>query len=469
MGGSARLRSSRGFPLAVALTALVAVSAPAAGQNNGLDVTTARYFRAGSNQTVVDAFCRVPLTAVSALGGAASSGAAFRFEVTVRDSNGLALLKRSWIDPVQGSLLGIRGASTGEHLNFRVAPGRYSLEVTVTDSATGLVTRGRTTFAGYKGGIGASDLLLGTGLRAPSSAADTVARAGEIFNGALFIQTSGAPTLTPTQTQLSYYLELYPGRAESLSVNARVLDAGGKQIIAAQPQKLGIAASGGITYGILDLAGLPEGPYRLEVTATGDSAMVRSAPFTMAPLETAVAVGNASDVATEDVFSDKTEAGLDSLYAPLVYLMSSQESGQYSGLTVDGKRRWLRDFWARRNPAGGAGRSALMDQYYARVNEANSRFKEGGAAGAAGWRTDRGRIFILYGQADERLDRRNNGTTNPYEVWKYTRDRNLKYVFMDLTRFGNYTLIWTNDRKEQIRPNWEDLLGTDGVNDVNNF
>jgi hypothetical protein len=110
-----------------------------------------------------------------------------------------------------------------------------------------------------------------------------------------------------------------------------------------------------------------------------------------------------------------------------------------------------------------------MDQYYARVNEANSRFKEGGAAGAAGWRTDRGRIFVLYGPPDERLDRRNSGSTNPYEVWKYTQDRNLKYVFMDLTRFSNYTLIYTNDRREQSRPDWMDLLGTDGVTDVDNF
>ena len=453
----------------MALTALVAVSAPARGQNNGLDVTTARYYRAQSRQTVVDAFCRVPLTAVSALGGAATSGAAFRFAVTVRDSSGLALLQRSWTERVQGSLLGVRGASTGEYVNFRVTPGRYSLEATVTDSATGLVTHGRTTFAGFGGGVGASDLLLGTGLRAPASAGDTVPRAGEIFNGALFVQTSGAPTLTPTQTQLAYYLELYPGRAESLGVKARVLDAGGTQVIAAQPQQVAVGATGGITYGILDLAGLPPGPYRLEVTATGDSAMLRTATFTMVGLETAQSVATASDVATEDVFSDKTEAGLDSLYAPLVYLMNSQETGQYSGLTVDGKRRWMRDFWARRNPAGGAGRSAQMDQYYARVNEANSRFKEGGAAGAAGWRTDRGRIFVLYGQPDERLDRRNSGTTNPYEVWKYTRDRNLKYVFMDLTRFGNYVLIYTNDRREQSRPNWQDLLGTDGVTDVDNF
>ena len=280
----------------------------------------------------------------------------------------------------------------------------------------------------------------------------------------LFIQTSGSPTLTPQQTQLSYYLELYPGRAESLSVTARVLDKTGAQVIAAQPQQVAVGAAGGLTYGIIDLAGLPEGAYRLEVRAVGDSAMARTATFTMAGLETAATVAGAGELGTEDLFTEKTEAGLDSLYAPLVYLMSSQESGEYSGLTVDAKRRWLRAFWERNGR-----NTAFEQQYYARVNEANTRFREGGAAGSAGWRSDRGRIFILYGPPDEQLDRRNSGTTNPYQVWKYTQNRNLKYVFMDLTRFGNFTLIYTNDRREQTRPNWMDLLGTDGVTDVNNF
>jgi GWxTD domain-containing protein len=248
-----------------------------------------------------------------------------------------------------------------------------------------------------------------------------------------------------------------------------VVDARGTQVIAAQPQQVAVGGTAGVTYGILDLAGLPAGPYRLEVAATGDSTVVRGAAFSMAGFETAASVADVADNVGDDALTDKSEAGLDSLYAPLVYLLTSQETGQYSGLTVDGKRRWLRDFWARRKPGGEAARNALMDQYYARVNEANSRFKEGGATGAAGWRTDRGRIFILYGPPDERLDRRSSPTTNPYEVWKYTQDRNLKYVFMDLTRFGNYTLIYTSDRREQSRPNWQDLLGADGVTDVNNF
>jgi hypothetical protein len=40
---------------------------------------------------------------------------------------------------------------------------------------------------------------------------------------------------------------------------------------------------------------------------------------------------------------------------------------------------------------------------------------------------------------------------------------------MDLTRFGNYALIYTDDRREPSRPNWEELLGTEAVQDVQRF
>ena len=70
---------------------------------------------------------------------------------------------------------------------------------------------------------------------------------------------------------------------------------------------------------------------------------------------------------------------------------------------------------------------------------------------------------------DEVLARPQAGNTNPYEVWKYTRGRPLKYVFWDQTQFGNYALIWTNDRREPSRPNWQELLGPEGVLDVERF
>jgi GWxTD domain-containing protein len=149
--------------------------------------------------------------------------------------------------------------------------------------------------------------------------------------------------------------------------------------------------------------------------------------------------------------------------------MNESEKGVYPGLTVEGKRTYLRQFWSRRDPSPGTARNEVQEDFYTRIAEANRRYREGGAAQIPGWRTDRGRIFIRYGAPDEMLQRPEAGSTRPYEAWKYTRNRVLKYVFLDQTGFGNYALIWTDDRREPSRPNWEALLGPEGVQDVMRF
>jgi GWxTD domain-containing protein len=141
----------------------------------------------------------------------------------------------------------------------------------------------------------------------------------------------------------------------------------------------------------------------------------------------------------------------------------------YNTLTPDGKRNFLRRFWAKRDPTAGTPRNEAYDEFYTRIADANRRFREGGVADVPGWRTDRGRIFIKYGPPQEVMRRPQAGSTLPYEVWKYTRGRLLKYVFLDQTQFGNYALIWTDDRREPSRPNWEALLGPEGAQDVERF
>jgi GWxTD domain-containing protein len=149
--------------------------------------------------------------------------------------------------------------------------------------------------------------------------------------------------------------------------------------------------------------------------------------------------------------------------------MTDQERGLYPGLTVTGKRAYLRQFWARRDPTPGTPANEAREDFYGRIAVANRRYGEGGNAEVPGWRTDRGRIFIRLGLPDEVLSRPQAGNTFPYEVWKYTRGRLRKYVFADLTRFGNYALIYTDDRQEPSRPDWEGLLGPDAVLEVLRF
>ena len=149
--------------------------------------------------------------------------------------------------------------------------------------------------------------------------------------------------------------------------------------------------------------------------------------------------------------------------------MTPDERGVYPGLTPEGKRSYLRQFWKKRDPTPGTARNEAEDQFYATVAAANREFREGGAAAVPGWRTDRGRIYIRYGPPDEVLDRGQAGSTRPYVVWKYTARKRQRYVFLDATSLGNYELIWTDDRRESSRPDWQTLLGAAAVDEVQRF
>jgi GWxTD domain-containing protein len=246
-----------------------------------------------------------------------------------------------------------------------------------------------------------------------------------------------------------------------------VLSDSGKQIVAAAPETMTIGAGGGVASRVIDLAGLPPGRYQAEVKVGGPDSVTRVARFGMTGFESVAEAAAVVDAGEWPGAS--SEAQLDSAYEPLVYLMSGEEQGVYSGLTLDGKRKWMRQFWARRDPTPGTSRNEERDRFYAAIGEANRRFREGGASQVPGWRTDRGRIFVKYGTPDETLERRQAGSTNPYDCWKYTRTRAMKFVFMDLTGFGNYVLIYTNDQHESGRPNWQDLLGPEALLDVQRF
>jgi GWxTD domain-containing protein len=195
--------------------------------------------------------------------------------------------------------------------------------------------------------------------------------------------------------------------------------------------------------------------------------MLRWLPLAFLPV--ILAAQQHDTIPAGDMFSTRSEASLDSLYGPLVYLMRADERGRYGALSTDAKRTYLRGFWKRRDQTPDTPRNEAMEDFYGRVAKINRAFREGGAAEVPGWRTDRGRVYLRNGPPDAILSRPQPGATNPYEVWRYTRGRERKFVFLDLTRFGNYSLIWTNDRFEASRPDWYLLLGSEAVEDVRRF
>src|SRR5207253_1369880 len=130
-------------------------------------------------------------------------------------------------------------------------------------------------------------------------------------------------------------------------------------------------------------------------------------------------------------------------------------------LSPDAMRRFLAGYWSRVDPTPGTPKNELLEEYTRRVEYANRTFTERDI-GRPGVRTDRGRIYLKYGAPDDRLARPLSAK-GAIEVWKFTRQRNLKYAFLDETGFQHFNLVYTTDPNERSAPDWETRIADQQV------
>jgi GWxTD domain-containing protein len=121
----------------------------------------------------------------------------------------------------------------------------------------------------------------------------------------------------------------------------------------------------------------------------------------------------------------------------LQYLMSENEFDDFMGLSNKEKRKAFEDFWKKRDPTPLTAYNEAMAEYYSRCDHAMESFST--LSQANGTKTDRGRIYILYGPPT-RTDRVLNLNTAPQETWYYDAIQ-IKFVFVDQSRSGNYKLF----------------------------
>src|SRR5271156_2317889 len=91
----------------------------------------------------------------------------------------------------------------------------------------------------------------------------------------------------------------------------------------------------------------------------------------------------------------------------VVYIISDEERKAFKQLSNDEERdQFIEGFWQRRDPTPDTEENEFKEEHYRRIEYANEHF----AAGLPGWKTDRGRIYIMYGPADE-IDAHPSGGT----------------------------------------------------------
>lgn len=102
----------------------------------------------------------------------------------------------------------------------------------------------------------------------------------------------------------------------------------------------------------------------------------------------------------------------------VVHIISERERNIFFKLTANEQRdRFMEEFWAERDPTPGTEKNEFRDEHYRRIEYANKWL--GRETGKPGWRTDRGRIYILLGEPKEIRRYHSSQFLVPLEMWFY--------------------------------------------------
>ncbi len=154
------------------------------------------------------------------------------------------------------------------------------------------------------------------------------------------------------------------------------------------------------------------------------------------------------------MFGVMSEEELDDFFAKSRYIASVPEIEKYEVLTSEnGKRKFLTNFWKARDEDPSDDMNQYLKDYMRRLKESNIKYK---ALSKKGWQSDRGRVYLIYGQPSE-IDRYPNQTeTRPYEIWYYNDiEGRVQFIFGDVTGFSDYILLHSTKRGELRDDGWQ--------------
>src|SRR3989440_143766 len=165
----------------------------------------------------------------------------------------------------------------------------------------------------------------------------------------------------------------------------------------------------------------------------------------------------------------RTLKELDSAYRQwltedVTYIISPDERNAFLQLDTNEEReQFIEQFWLRRSSNPDLPENDFKEEHYRRIAYANEHY----ASGIPGWKTDRGRMYIMWGPADEveshpkggRYDGRmgeggRSTSTYPGETWRrrYLEDigEDIILEFVDRSGCGKYHLTMDPSEKDAV-------------------
>jgi GWxTD domain-containing protein len=148
----------------------------------------------------------------------------------------------------------------------------------------------------------------------------------------------------------------------------------------------------------------------------------------------------------------------------VIYIISPEERQAFLQLETNEEReQFIEQFWLRRSSNPDLPENDFKEEHYRRIAYANEHY----ASGIPGWKTDRGRMYIMWGPADEVESHPTGGTydrpmeegggsttTYPWETWRYRYmegiGENVIWEFVDPSGSGEYHLTMDPSEKDAL-------------------
>jgi GWxTD domain-containing protein len=264
---------------------------------------------------------------------------------------------------------------------------------------------------------------------------------------------------------LFFYVEAYnlpnDQLREGYLVNYSVTDLQGKREVHF-PQKSihkTRAVQRSVEFGMLNVGKLKSGAYLLKVnieTPLHTSIAEQSRKFFVyqkSDLTAGTEQVGAANTPLARVVQELDSTQVEQEFLMVSYLMDRDEKKVWSQVrTVLGKRKFLSQFWLSKNPAPDLDASAYRQEFLTRAKYANLNFR---MMTKAGWTTDRGRVYMVYGAPSDVERHPNEPNFYPFEIWHYNELQNgVIFVFADFDGHGNYRLLHSNLLGELQDPNY---------------
>ncbi len=248
---------------------------------------------------------------------------------------------------------------------------------------------------------------------------------------------------------INYYLEIYPASDDSVPREYLIKPA----IFSSSSGKLktlpAYTRSGSSSFAVIDsfsTIGLPGDTYyfQLDVICASDTISRRAKFHIFLP---------------DSIKALPIEQSYDSVavmeeFGQVEFLLSREQVAQGAKMSVAEKASFLRQFWRRYDDDHETPEVPLRKVFRTRVKEADDRWTN---SRSAGHQTDRGRIFVIHGDPDDRETHPLDSHAKPYETWTYNSlQGGVIFAFVDRSALGEFTLVHSTFRGEVFNPEWYD-------------